>query len=611
MLTVLPLVATLSLAGPAPAPLPARISAVYPPPEDRRRPDRTIAGADAGPIGVLAYSPDGRLVAIAAGKSVKVWNARTGEEGTGELARTLEGLTGKIVALGWSVDGHDLVAVAENQAVEAWDTTTGNVLRSASLKAPLRGVAFRPGAEPHVAGWSGKQLRLVNHQTGEVVKSYEPADARLRAVAFSPDGKLLAAGNDKGVIRLWNVDSGALVRTIEGGAAVAALTLGATHAAAAAPDGRVKLWKLEGEGEGVALEPHKGAVHALAFSTKGEQLAAAGADRVVRVWDVATAKLLCLQEGHTAPVLTVAWSSNGQKMASAGADKSLRYWTVPLPPIAPAELEKIAAAVPAKATAAPKKPRRLLVLWRADAILHKGGVVAANAAIELMGAKTGAFEADFTRDIEALDAKVLAKYDAIVLNSTAHLLIPDEAKRQALLDYVKGGGGVIGIHAAIDMFRHWPEGAQIVGATFGGHPWHPTGTWSVKLDEPAHPLLRAWAGKGFKMHDEFYELAEPYARTDRRVLMSLDTSDPATLAVTPLHRTDKDFAVSWIKRYGEGRVFYCMFGHLGEPFQIPAVLQYYLDGIQFAVGDLDADTTPAAGVVKAGVKAAPAPAPAK
>ena len=131
----------------------------------------------------------------------------------------------------------------------------------------------------------------------------------------------------------------------------------------------------------------------------------------------------------------------------------------------------------------------------------------------------------------------------------------------------------------------------MVGATFGGHPWHPSGTWAVKLDEPSHPLLRAWRGKGFKMHDELYELADPYSRSDRRVLMTVDLTDAATAAVTPLHRADKDFAVSWIKKYGEGRVFYCMFGHIADPFGNRAVLEYYLDGIQYALGDLDADAT--------------------
>src|SRR5262249_8070099 len=158
-------------------------------------------------------------------------------------------------------------------------------------------------------------------------------------------------------------------------------------------------------------------ITAIAFAAKGDQLASAGADRVVRVWDVNSATLLCLQQAHSGEVRAVAFNPNGQKMASAGADRSLRIWTVPLSPLPAADLEGIEAALPDKAVATPRKARRLLVFWRADAILHKGGVPAANIAILRLGQKTGAFEAHFTRDFEALDPKVLAGYDGLVLNS--------------------------------------------------------------------------------------------------------------------------------------------------------------------------------------------------
>ena len=332
------------------------------------------------------------------------------------------------------------------------------------------------------------------------------------------------------------------------------------------------------------------AINGLAFSPKGEQFASGSADRTVKVWDTETRKVLCSQDGHAASVLSVTFSANGQKMASIDADENVNYWTVPLPPIPPGDLEKIKAALPAKATATPKKPRRILVFWRADAILHKGGVPAANKAIELMGEKTGAYHADFSRDYEVFDLKVLAKYDAIVMNSTAHLAMPDYAKK-AYLDFAKNGGGVIGIHAAIDTFRDWPEGQKVIGATFGNHPWHPDGTWAVKLEEPNHPLLRAFGGKNFKIRDEFYEMWDPYTPADRRVLLRVDLSDPET-AADKTRRQDKDFALAWVKHYGEGRVFYCDFGHIAGPFENAAVLQFYLDGIQYTLGDLQVDDVP-------------------
>jgi uncharacterized protein len=50
--------------------------------------------------------------------------------------------------------------------------------------------------------------------------------------------------------------------------------------------------------------------------------------------------------------------------------------------------------------------------------------------------------------------------------------------------------------------------------------------------------------------------------------------------------------VSWIRTYGKGRVFYCSLGHREEIFWNPVVLRHYLAGIQFAIGDLPADSTP-------------------
>jgi type 1 glutamine amidotransferase len=61
-----------------------------------------------------------------------------------------------------------------------------------------------------------------------------------------------------------------------------------------------------------------------------------------------------------------------------------------------------------------------------------------------------------------------------------------------------------------------------------------------------------------------------------------------------LSRPDSDYAVSWIRSYGKGRVFFCILGHNPTLFDSPELAKYFLAGIQYILGDLDADSTPSA-----------------
>jgi uncharacterized protein len=571
----------------------AAVSATFPPPDERRAPDLTLPDTAAR---LVTYNADGRA-AISAGPDhvLSVWQARTGEQCTGERLRRLVGHRAAIRAVEARPDG-TAISLDDDGAMRWWNLESGALLQSRPLHVATSVTAFRPG-RPQVAYAAGRRIRVRSYEEEDrVTATFAAEKTPIAKLAFSPDGKRLVSGTATGVVRVWDVDRRVALRSFELGAPVRALAASATHVLVGG-DSALALSSLDTDASPRTFGPRPGRVGAVAFSTKGDQFAAANDEGAIEVWDTATGEHLCTQAGHEGGVVSLAFSPNGQKMASAGEDGTIRYWTVPLPPVAPNDLERITAALPARAAATPRHPRRLLVFWRADAILHKGGAAAANHAIELMGAKTGAYESDFSRDYAALDPAVLARYDAIVLNNTAHLAISEAAKK-SLLEFAQNGGGVIGIHAAIDTFKGWPEGTEIVGATFAGHPWPPTGSWAIKIEEPAHPLNRAWSGRGFSMHDEVYELGDPYRRSDRRVLLSLDLSDAATAGVTPLHRVDRDFAVSWIKRFGRGRVFFAMFGHLGEPFQIPAVLQFYLDGIQYALGDLDVDDAPIAGAAE-------------
>ena len=105
-----------------------------------------------------------------------------------------------------------------------------------------------------------------------------------------------------------------------------------------------------------------------------------------------------------------------------------------------------------------------------------------------------------------------------------------------------------------------------------------------------------FGGKGFDYRDEFFRVHGPYSRRRNRVLFSIDM-DKTVWEGQPRGdciREDNDYALAWLRQYGRGRVFYCTIAHNPYVFWDPKMLEFYCDAIQFALGDLEADTTPSA-----------------
>ena len=269
--------------------------------------------------------------------------------------------------------------------------------------------------------------------------------------------------------------------------------------------------------------------------------------------------------------------------------------------LTPEEREKIIAATPQKSAAAPKASRRLLIY---DANIGYGGangghrsIPAANMAIELF-AKTGAYEAVFSNDLENFKYDNLRKFNAVFLNNTVGQIFVDPEIRAGLSRFVREGGGLAGYHGTSHASMDWPEFGEILGAVEGSHR-EPTEMATVKIDDPTSPLVAAFGGKSFVHQDEFYRFVEgPLSRDKVRVLMSMDI-DKTDLnqgrgCGRPCVRPDADYALSWIHTYGKGRVFFTALGHTPVFFASPNLSDFFFRGIQFVLGDLDADTTPSA-----------------
>jgi len=269
----------------------------------------------------------------------------------------------------------------------------------------------------------------------------------------------------------------------------------------------------------------------------------------------------------------------------------------------PTEQQRIEAALPSRAVVKPRKPRKLLIF---DLNVGYGGhpsAKVANVAFTLMGQKTGAFEATVSHAPAIFQRDSLRKFDAVFFNNTVGNLFTDPVFRQNLIEFVYGGGGLLGVHGTSVVFTRWPEGAKedwpefalMLGTRGASHmPGNGEERVIVKLDDPGHPLNRAFGGKSFEYQSEFFRFHDPYSRNRVRVLSSIDTAATEKLQGAPLKqfRKDNDYPIAWVRNYGRGRVFYSSIAHNPYIFWDAKMLQFYLDAIQFALGDLPVPTTP-------------------
>jgi type 1 glutamine amidotransferase len=267
------------------------------------------------------------------------------------------------------------------------------------------------------------------------------------------------------------------------------------------------------------------------------------------------------------------------------------------------QVKLIEAAAPDKAQAKPAKPRKVLV-W-GHTWTHQPNPYAEKA-LEILARKTGAFDAVISDDPRLLLPDNLRQFDALVMNNIHERepFLPDDFARlkgdqkteaqafdkaieQSILEYVRSGKGVVGIHAATAALQNWPEYGEMIGGYYGGHIHQEV---VIKPEDPKHPVNTCFGGKPFPIKDEIYISRAPYSRKKVRVIASLDLSRMED----PQKRSDKDYAVSWVRAYGKGRVFYTTLGHDAATYWNPVFLKHLLAGVQFAIGDLEGKTDPIA-----------------
>jgi type 1 glutamine amidotransferase len=224
--------------------------------------------------------------------------------------------------------------------------------------------------------------------------------------------------------------------------------------------------------------------------------------------------------------------------------------------------------------ALPVPPKNKVLVFTKTGGFHHSSIPTGIKAVMQLG-KANSFAVDTTTDSTKFTLANLKQYGAVIfLNTTGNVLNDEE--QAAFQQYIKSGGGFVGVHAATDTEYDWPWYGNLVGAYFKSHPEQQEALIRVtdSTTIATKHLPHEW-----KRKDEWYNFkwmtAEPI-----HVLLTIDETSykPGDGGMGANH------PMSWYHEYDGGRAFYTELGHTEASYADPLYLKHLLGGIEYALG---------------------------
>ena len=239
-----------------------------------------------GSVDAIAFSPDGRFIAVAGGHTGRMGEVLIVSAHTWKTVAMLVGPDDTVQAVAWSPDGRTVAGGSYDHMVYLWHmpATVPNRANIIMVKPRLTlrdhtdavyGVSFSRDGTKVASAASDRTVKIWSVATGQRIVTLSESTGELYTVAFKPNGNQIAAAGADRIIRVWDVSSGALLHS------------------------------------GFA---HDGAILKLVYSHDGSQLISAGEDMAVKQWESDT-----LQEAHVFPRQSdwpqaIALSSDGLRL---------------------------------------------------------------------------------------------------------------------------------------------------------------------------------------------------------------------------------------------------------------------------------------------------------
>jgi WD40 repeat protein len=281
-----------------------------------------VLGDLRAPARALAFGAKGKLLAIATGRDLYVWQPRTGRQ-------RLLGLVGShedaINSVAFDEAGERLITTSDDGTARIWPVP--NVQEQLT-----RGIRrMRP------VDWANIIEPLQPPEAKVLVLRHDPQDAQVRllSAAFSTDGTRVITGGSDFVARVWRVTGGRaeqlhLLRQA-GEVLTATFAQGGELAVTGGADTAVRVWRLSTDASAgteivAEFDGHQGSVRALAVDGRFVATGTGDPERVVRIWSMSTNELLAEYRGATDDVSGVALNPVRRLVIASSYDGNIRAY---------------------------------------------------------------------------------------------------------------------------------------------------------------------------------------------------------------------------------------------------------------------------------------------